>query len=300
MRSDFDVSEGDAIWLQACGTRLPAFQSASSSPLQAQARSQSAEHQLLRGGGEALLRRCAQLFPVPSPRSCRLRVAAAAAPPALRAAPRGAGSGPGGTAGGAPGAGGLRGEPGGREPGACETPAHLGGTTAFGDNVEDEWFIVYLLREITREFPGLAASIDDNDGEFLLKEAVDFLPKWLNPENSENRTRERQTRRKELAEPPVPLSPGLGQHRPRVPPGPEPPPLPLRSRPHPAGRAAADVAPEDSGRADTARREAARGGAARRRRGSLAGSDCSESALSGRPAVPVGPGRCPRHSGCLE
>ncbi|XP_037997319.1 protein ecdysoneless homolog isoform X2 [Motacilla alba alba] len=68
-----------------------------------------------------------------------------------------------------------------------DTPAHLGGTTVFGDNVEDEWFIVYLLREISREFPGLAASIDDNDGEFLLIEAADFLPKWLNPENSENR-----------------------------------------------------------------------------------------------------------------
>ncbi|XP_066047847.1 protein ecdysoneless homolog [Chamaea fasciata] len=68
-----------------------------------------------------------------------------------------------------------------------QTPAHIGGTTVFGDNVEDEWFIVYLLREITREFPGLAASIDDNDGEFLLIEAADFLPKWLNPENSENR-----------------------------------------------------------------------------------------------------------------
>ncbi|XP_064573482.1 protein ecdysoneless homolog [Zonotrichia leucophrys gambelii] len=42
-------------------------------------------------------------------------------------------------------------------PGRGEIPAHLGGTTEFGDNVEDEWFIVYLLREITREFPGLAA-----------------------------------------------------------------------------------------------------------------------------------------------
>ncbi|XP_009994707.1 PREDICTED: protein SGT1 [Chaetura pelagica] len=68
-----------------------------------------------------------------------------------------------------------------------ETPTHIGGTTLFGDNVEDEWFIVYLVREITREFPGLAASIDDDDGEFLLIEAADFLPKWLNPENSENR-----------------------------------------------------------------------------------------------------------------
>uniref|UniRef100_A0A8C0BQ37 Ecdysoneless cell cycle regulator n=1 Tax=Buteo japonicus TaxID=224669 RepID=A0A8C0BQ37_9AVES len=28
---------------------------------------------------------------------------------------------------------------------------------------------------------------DDNDGEFLLIEAADFLPKWLNPENSDNR-----------------------------------------------------------------------------------------------------------------
>jgi len=29
--------------------------------------------------------------------------------------------------------------------------------------------------------------VDDNDGEFLLIEAADFLPKWLSPENSENR-----------------------------------------------------------------------------------------------------------------
>ncbi|NXJ79088.1 ECD protein, partial [Trogon melanurus] len=74
-----------------------------------------------------------------------------------------------------------------RLPPPGETPAHLGGRTAFGENVEDEWFVVYLVREITREFPGLAASIEDNDGEFLLIEAADFLPKWLNPENSDNR-----------------------------------------------------------------------------------------------------------------
>lgn len=29
--------------------------------------------------------------------------------------------------------------------------------------------------------------IEDNDGEFLLIEAADFLPKWLDPENSANR-----------------------------------------------------------------------------------------------------------------
>ncbi|XP_061084895.1 protein ecdysoneless homolog [Conger conger] len=66
-------------------------------------------------------------------------------------------------------------------------PAHIGGYTQFGDNVEDEWFIVYLLQRITRTFPKLAASVEDNDGQFLLIEAADHLPKWLNPESSENR-----------------------------------------------------------------------------------------------------------------
>uniref|UniRef100_A0A8C5QDF3 Ecdysoneless cell cycle regulator n=1 Tax=Leptobrachium leishanense TaxID=445787 RepID=A0A8C5QDF3_9ANUR len=66
-------------------------------------------------------------------------------------------------------------------------PAHIGGVTSFGDNIEDEWFIVYLIQQITNEFPALAARIEDNDGEFLLIEAADFLPKWLEPENSSNR-----------------------------------------------------------------------------------------------------------------
>ncbi|KAM3862656.1 protein ecdysoneless homolog [Diretmus argenteus] len=66
-------------------------------------------------------------------------------------------------------------------------PAHIGGSTQFGDNVEDEWFIVYLLQQITEAFPELAARVEDNDGEFLLIEAADYLPKWLNPETSENR-----------------------------------------------------------------------------------------------------------------
>ncbi|MBN3322187.1 ECD protein, partial [Atractosteus spatula] len=66
-------------------------------------------------------------------------------------------------------------------------PAHIGGSTQFGDNVEDEWFIVYLIQEITRTFPHLAARIEDNDGEFLLIEAAEHLPRWLNPESSENR-----------------------------------------------------------------------------------------------------------------
>ncbi|XP_051935704.1 protein ecdysoneless homolog [Hippocampus zosterae] len=66
-------------------------------------------------------------------------------------------------------------------------PAHIGGVTQFGDNVEDEWFIVYLLKQITEAFPALAARVEDTDGEFLLIEAADHLPKWLDPDTSENR-----------------------------------------------------------------------------------------------------------------
>ncbi|XP_021059488.1 protein ecdysoneless homolog [Mus pahari] len=66
-------------------------------------------------------------------------------------------------------------------------PAHIYGMTKFGDNIEDEWFIVYVIKQITQEFPELVARIEDNDGEFLLIEAADFLPKWLDPDNSANR-----------------------------------------------------------------------------------------------------------------
>uniref|UniRef100_A0A670YMI6 Ecdysoneless cell cycle regulator n=1 Tax=Pseudonaja textilis TaxID=8673 RepID=A0A670YMI6_PSETE len=73
------------------------------------------------------------------------------------------------------------------KPAKGNLPAHITGHTKFGDNIEDEWFIVYLIKEITKEFPELLARVDDNDGEFLLIEAADYLPKWLNPENSTHR-----------------------------------------------------------------------------------------------------------------
>ncbi|XP_043912029.1 protein ecdysoneless homolog isoform X3 [Protopterus annectens] len=68
-----------------------------------------------------------------------------------------------------------------------DVPAHIGGATNFGDNIEDEWFIVYLIKTITETFPELVARIEDNDGEFLLIEAAEYIPKWLNPESSTNR-----------------------------------------------------------------------------------------------------------------
>lgn len=63
----------------------------------------------------------------------------------------------------------------------------LHGHTKFGDNIEDEWFIVHLLREVSRKFSDVLVSVRDSDGEFLLIEAADAIPTWLSPENSENR-----------------------------------------------------------------------------------------------------------------
>ncbi|KAF3061268.1 Protein SGT1 like protein [Daldinia childiae] len=65
---------------------------------------------------------------------------------------------------------------------------YLHGTTDYGDSVEDEWLIVYLLRELTKSFPNLWVRIFDDDGEFLLVEAANVLPKWLSPEIDSNRS----------------------------------------------------------------------------------------------------------------
>ncbi|KJR79901.1 regulatory factor Sgt1 [Sporothrix schenckii 1099-18] len=64
---------------------------------------------------------------------------------------------------------------------------YLNGRTSFGDCVEDEWFIVYMLRELTKSFPGAWARICDSDGEFLLVEGARAVPSWLNPEIDANR-----------------------------------------------------------------------------------------------------------------
>lgn len=65
--------------------------------------------------------------------------------------------------------------------------SYLHGLTNYGDSVEDEWLIVYLLREISRRFPELWIRVTDSDGEFLLIEAANALPRWLNPEIADNR-----------------------------------------------------------------------------------------------------------------
>lgn len=64
---------------------------------------------------------------------------------------------------------------------------YLHGTTDFGDSIEDEWLIVYLLRQLTTTFPSLWVRVFDSDGEFLLVEAANVVPKWLSPEIDSNR-----------------------------------------------------------------------------------------------------------------
>lgn len=48
--------------------------------------------------------------------------------------------------------------------------------------MEDEWLIVYILRELSKQFPQIWIRIVDTDGQFLLIEAANALPRWLNPE----------------------------------------------------------------------------------------------------------------------
>ena len=65
----------------------------------------------------------------------------------------------------------------------------LTGTTDVTDAVDDEWFIVWLLRRVTIEWHDAAVQIEDDDGEFLLIEAADALPNWVTPQNAANRVR---------------------------------------------------------------------------------------------------------------
>ena len=48
----------------------------------------------------------------------------------------------------------------------------------YGDNLDDEWFIVHLLFKLTKKFANLIVKCTDSDGEFLLIHAANFLPAW--------------------------------------------------------------------------------------------------------------------------
>jgi len=70
---------------------------------------------------------------------------------------------------------------------SSRTLPYLYGQTSFGDSIADEWLIVYLLLELSKQFEDAWIRVHDADGEFLLVEAANVLPKWLNPEIAEHR-----------------------------------------------------------------------------------------------------------------
>lgn len=62
---------------------------------------------------------------------------------------------------------------------------HLWGATRFGDNIEDEWLIVHILIQLSKQFSSedVWISVSDSDGQFLLIEAALVLPSWITPDN---------------------------------------------------------------------------------------------------------------------
>lgn len=64
---------------------------------------------------------------------------------------------------------------------------HLCARMAFGDSVDDEWFAVGLLLRLSAEQRDTCIIVRDLDGEFLLIEAAECIPRWLKPETAANR-----------------------------------------------------------------------------------------------------------------
>lgn len=61
------------------------------------------------------------------------------------------------------------------------------GRTKFDTNIEDEWLAIYILYNLTKLDPDLVIRVFDDDGNILLIEAAEHLPKWLNTSESDQR-----------------------------------------------------------------------------------------------------------------
>ena len=69
--------------------------------------------------------------------------------------------------------------------GAAET--HLWGRMCFGESIDDEWFAVGLLLQLSAEQRDASITVRDADGELVLIEAAYCIPRWLTPELAPNR-----------------------------------------------------------------------------------------------------------------
>ena len=70
---------------------------------------------------------------------------------------------------------------------AGKAEMHLWGRMSFGESIDDEWFAVGLLLQLSAEQRDASITVRDADGELLLIEAAYCLPRWLTPEIALNR-----------------------------------------------------------------------------------------------------------------
>lgn len=61
------------------------------------------------------------------------------------------------------------------------------GSLKFNQNIEEEWFIIYCLYQLSHFDHDLVIRVRDSDGEILLIEAAEELPLWLESSKSKNR-----------------------------------------------------------------------------------------------------------------
>ncbi|XP_011496388.1 PREDICTED: protein SGT1 homolog ecdysoneless [Ceratosolen solmsi marchali] len=64
---------------------------------------------------------------------------------------------------------------------------HIHVNLRFDEDIGDEWFVVFLIMNLTKKYEGLIARMIDSDGEFLLIEAAEEIPSWATPEACQNR-----------------------------------------------------------------------------------------------------------------
>lgn len=66
--------------------------------------------------------------------------------------------------------------------------SHLHGSTYFGDNLDDEWFVVWLLLTLSSHYTDLSILVRDSDGEPIAIEVAESLPNnMVGPESTINR-----------------------------------------------------------------------------------------------------------------
>ncbi|XP_015110485.1 protein ecdysoneless [Diachasma alloeum] len=78
----------------------------------------------------------------------------------------------------------IQGDP--RPPDTSLIP-HIVARLRYDEDIGDEWFTVFLIFRLTESLEGLIARLVDSDGEFLLIEGADDLPKWAEPETCQDR-----------------------------------------------------------------------------------------------------------------